>query len=283
MRYLFVLCFLSVTQAAEFANTDIVLLRWAGKLAQPKVVSLRRLTAHKSYDNQPFFSMQANGLYFTSASDEGQRGIYFYSLTSRQEKLVWSSMDDAWLPHENINGDIAFVRGEARQLWLMSAGNKEAHRVFPDVSAIAGFGELSPNQWAFIVSGEPSHLDIIAAPNSPIAALPQTIATHVGCCLEVQTNGALRYVQMIDGSHAQIMEWLDDSSHKLVDVLPEADDFISLSDGSIVMARRAILYRRSGEDKEWRPWLDLRAFGLDHISHLAKNQDGTAIALTVAE
>jgi hypothetical protein len=289
---LFMLIFTALSTALFAADgppsTDIALLKWQGDISAPQAVSVERIIDAHGYDNQPWFAGDNSGFYFTSMRDAKQTDIYFYNTKTGKESRVFASPESEYSPRLIPTGEIAVVRVEmdgTQRLWALDAKRNRARVLLPDIKPVGYQAWLNKNDVVLFVLGEPATLQMSSL-TQPAA---RTLLNAPGRCIEAQADGALRYTVSMSPGKSFIAEWRNDHSRLLAQLKPDTEHFVSLDDGSLLVASDNIIYRitAAGKDQEpmqnWTVWLDLSSSGLHGISRLARSSDNHQLALVVTE
>jgi hypothetical protein len=152
--------------------------------------------------------------------------------------------------------------------------NDNGKPVFKYLTNIGYYHWLNRQQVAVFLVGEPNSLGIADLRNDQV----QTIATNVGRTFRTLPNGNLIYVQKNSFAPWQLMEadaMNNYSATPLITVLPGAEDFALLPDGTILMARGAKVFKyRPRFDENWIEVADFSGYDLSTITRMAVSMDG---------
>jgi len=256
---------------------SITLQRGAATVGAPM-----NITDRPGYDNQPSFTDDARGVFFTSVRDDAQADIYRYDLGTKRTTRVTTTAPESEYSATPIDGGsaISVVRVErdsAQRLWRFPLDGGAPTVILERVRPVGYYAWADDHTLALFVLGSPNTLQLADTRTGN----SDTIATNIG-----------RSLHRIPGTHrvsfvrkAGPTEWwiesLDPASRDTARLvrLPEGiEDYAWLPDGSILCGRESTLLRWSGmAGDEWRQIADLSTAGVKGITRLAVNPRGDRI------
>lgn len=227
--------------------------------------------------------MDARTIYLSSMlSQKNQTDIYALNLFSKKKYQVMSTPEAEYSPQLRPDTkSFTCVRvesdGVTQRLWQFPMDqSSQGKALFPDVKNVGYYYWLDENKVAMFLVGEPHRLVIGDARDNNI----EQITSNIGRGMGMTPDGKFLYVQKLSDKTWYIKE-LDVVTQKssiVVETLREAEDFIVLKDGSIMMASQASIYLFNPNGaKEWKPIADMRKYGLRNITRMAFNENRTLV------
>lgn len=105
----FYLCFHLTAVKAQLPETDIWLAE-LNKKESGKILKAINITNRPGYDNQPSFSENGKGIYFTSIHEDKQADIYFYRINNKKIQQLTTTKESEYSPNESpIKNSISVV------------------------------------------------------------------------------------------------------------------------------------------------------------------------------
>lgn len=236
----------------------------------------------KGYNNQPYF-MGARTVYLTSMiGSQDQTDIYALNLFNSKKYQVTKTPEAEYSPQLRPNtNSFTCVRvesdGVTQRLWQFPKDQStQGKPLFPDVKSVGYYYWLDEHKVAMFLVGEPHSLVIGDTRDNSI----EPITSNVGRGMGMTPDGTLLFIQKLSENTWYIKE-LDIATKRtsiVVETLRGAEDFIVMSDGSIMMASQANIYLFDPNgSKEWKPIADMRKYGLSNITRMAFNQNRTLV------
>jgi len=236
------------------------------------------------YNNHPAF-IDNNLLYIASQTPvQPQPDIIALDLQDQTRAQVTATPEGEYSPapmpdFRNFSAvRMEFQGGDTLlRLWqfpLNRQPNDKGMPLFKFVTNIGYYHWLNQQQVAVYLVGEPAALGIADLRNEQV----QTIATNVGRTFRTLPNGNLVYLQKNSFAPWQLMEADALNGYRttpLLTALPDAEDFVVLNDGAILMASGAKLFRyRPRVDENWVEVVDLTYYNISAITRMAVSSDG---------
>ena len=231
------------------------------------------------YNNQPYF-MGARTVYLTSmVGQQDQTDIYALNLFNNKKYQVTKTPEAEYSPQQRPGtNSFTCVRvesdGVTQRLWQFPKDQStQGKPLFPDVKNVGYYYWLDENNVAMFLVGEPHRLVIGDTRDNSIE---QITSNGMG----ITPDGTLLFIQKLSANTWYIKE-LDIATKRtsiVIETLRGAEDFMVMSDGSIMMASQASIYQFDPNgSKEWKPIADMRKYGLSDITRMAFNQNRTLI------
>jgi hypothetical protein len=241
------------------------------------------ITDRPGYDNQPSFTENQRGVFFTSVRDDAQADIYRYDLGTKHTTRVTTTAPESEYSATPIDGGsaISVVRVErdsAQRLWRFPLDGGVPTVILERVRPVGYYAWADDHTLALFVLGSPNTLQLADTRTGK----SDTITTNIG-----------RSLHRIPGTHRisfvrkdTVTEWwiesLDPASRqttRLVRLPDGVEDYAWLPDGSILCGRDSKLLRWSGKAAdEWHEIADFASAGVKGITRLATNARGDQIA-----
>jgi hypothetical protein len=266
---------------------DIYLASMALERGIPKIGAPMNITDRVGYDNQPSFTSDQSGIFFTSVRDGAQADIYRYDIATRQTTRITSTAPESEYSATAIDGGraISVVRVErdsTQRLWRFPLGSGEPTVILERVKPVGYHAWADDHTLALFVLGSPNTLQLA----DTRTGASDTIASGIGRSLHrIPGTHRVSFVRKVSPTEWWI-ESLDPATRTTARLLrlPEGvEDYAWLPAGTIVCGRNATLLWWSGKTGEgWREIADLSSSGVNGITRLAVNAGGDRIAL-VAE
>jgi len=249
----------------------------------PTIGAPMNITDRAGYDNQPSFTDDQRGVFFTSVRDDAQADIYRYDLGTKRTSRVTTTAPESEYSATAIDGGsaISVVRVErdsTQRLWRFPLSGGAPTVILERVRPVGYYAWADDHTLALFVLGSPNTLQLA----NTRTGNSDTIATNIG-----------RSLHRIPGTHrisfvrkAAPTEWwiesLDPASRettRLVRLPDGVEDYAWLPDGAILCGRDTKLLRWSGKaGDEWREIADLGTAGVKGITRLAVSARGDRIA-----
>ncbi len=255
----------------------------------------RNISNSPGYDNQPSFSADGGGVFFTSARGGAPQGataaqmdIYRYDIATKAVAQVTKTPESEYSATVTPDGrHISVIRVEAdktQRLWRFPLDGTAPSVVLADVKPVGYHAWLDANTVAMFVLGEPATLQVadVRTGNS------NTLAKDIGRSLQPVPGGGVSFVQRAGQGAERTMTvsllTAAGTTRPLVPMAPGAtEEFVAWTpDGTALMAAAGKLHAWKAGDAQWRPVADLSALGLRNVSRIAVSPKGDWLALVAA-
>jgi hypothetical protein len=266
---------------------DIYLAPLSSDRGSPKIGAPLNITDRAGYDNQPNFTIDGSGIFFTSVHEDAQADIYRYDIAVKGITRITSTAAESEYSATPIEGGraISVVRVEkdsTQRLWRFPLDGSAPSVILERVKPVGYHVWADEHTLALFVLGSPNTLQLA----DTRFGSAETVASDVGRSLQ-KIPGARRisFVRKVSATEWWI-ESLDPKSRetKRLVRLPEGvEDYAWLPNGSIICGRSSQMLWWSGKrDATWREIADLSSAGVKGITRLTVSVKGNRVAF-VAE
>lgn len=269
-----------------YASTDIFIAQLAMNEQQTHVIKTNNITQRAGYDNQPYFSEDENGVYFTSQLDQ-QTDILFYDLSSNKLTNITNTLDTSeysptLVPKTN---NLSFIKVEAdttQRLWTLTLGSQKQTIINKTIKPVGYHAWGANNDLALFVLGEPMTLQYIHSPEQENA---KVIANEIGRALHYNakhqvysfTTGTNNVLNTFSANTGVITQYL---------ALPKGtQDYTWLNSDQVIAAKgsKIMVWTLSSPDKDWIPLFDFSNECTTNITRLAVSKSAHKLAFVCDE
>lgn len=235
------------------------------------------------YNNQPFFVSEDELLLTVMIPDsaEAQTDIYSFHLQDRRMTRLTATLESEYspqiIPETNAFSTVRVAYGDAslQYFWRYDlAGGQYGRMVMQDLTDLGYYFWLGPVQFLAFRVEEPPILEVINLQDGR----RKKLAENVGRSFARLPEGDLAFVQKEQsGWYIRNMDtyFFVIKPAPLVQTLPGSEDFVVLSDGTILMGKGSKLYKfKPGQDSDWKEIADFSHYGIKQITRLAVNGKG---------
>jgi hypothetical protein len=266
---------------------DVYLATVKPSQGRPSIGAPLNITARPGYDNQPSFTTDAKGVFFTSVHEDAQADIYRYDIATKRTTRVTATAPESEYsatPIENGKA-ISVVRVErdsTQRLWRFPLNGDAPTVILERIRPVGYHAWANDHTLALFVLGSPNSLQLADSHTGSA----DTIATNIGRSLHrIPGTNRVSFVRKLESGEWWI-ESLDPSSRattRLVRLPDGIEDYAWFPDGSIICGRVSRLLWWSGKaGDDWREIADLSSAGIRGITRLAVSARGDRLAF-VAE
>jgi len=245
---------------------------------------LTNISRRPGYDNQPYFTPDGSGLWYTVIDDhDGQADIWRYDFEGPSVTRVTMSNPESEysataLPDGSGISTIRVEADSAQRLWRFDADGSNGSPVFEDVAPVGYHAWADENTVVMFVLGRPATLQRGDIRTGRTEVLAERIGRSI---LRIPASNDVSYVQMHEDGSSTIMRLPADGSAAMpiADGIEGGEFHAWAPDGTLLMAHEAVVYAWLGEDGAgWSPIADFEAAHIS-ISRLAVSPDGSQIAI----
>lgn len=275
--------FLAASSVAAQPASDIYVARLYGEKHDWRIEAPSDITNRATgYDNQPHFTPDGRALLFTSVREDGQADTYIYDLASGESRRLTDTPESEYSPTPLPRGDgFSVVRVEAdssQRLWRFDSTGGNPTLLLPSVGPVGYHAWVDSTTVALFVLGTPPTLRL-AKTESDYA---RTMVESIGRSLHMIPNSrdlAFVHKESDEEWWIKALNTESGSVRRLVETIPDSEDFAVTPAGALLMARGATIFRwDEREVGEWRPIADLSGAGLSQITRIAVAPDGSRVA-----
>lgn len=298
MRMMSVLILIALAFVPQTApDTEVFLARLTVEGGKVALSAVENISNSPGYDNQPSFTTDGGGVFFTSARGGVPQGgtapqmdIYKYDIGAKAVARVTNTPESEYSATVTPDGRyISVIRVEgdkAQRLWKFPLSDGEPSLVFEAVKPVGYHVWLDANTVAMFVLGEPATLQV----GDVRTGKAEIVAKDIGRSLQPVPGGGISFVQRAGQGEQRTMTVSHLTVQKgkptvaaLTTTAPGAtEEFVVWTpEGTMLMAAGGHLHAwKRGE--QWRAVADLASLGLRNVSRLAVSPKGDRIALVAA-
>jgi len=243
------------------------------------------LTSKQGYVNQPAFSADGQGLYFTWRPEGGQADIYLHDLRTGAERAITCSSVEEYAAAPTSEG-LAVVRVEAnldRHVVRLGPDGRERQILFPSLTSVGGQLWLDATTAVLFIAGESSSLVLADTRTGKL----ETLVANVGAATaKIPGTRDVSYVNQGDSAsdgHWNLMRLdVNTRATALVLPLPPAVDQVAwLPDGSVLAGAGTRIIRASARAPTWQDVVDLAGAIDGTLARVVISGDRTHVAFVV--
>lgn len=283
----------SAASAQAPPDTDI----WIVELADDGRVVLtgtaRRATDRAGYDNQPHFLPGENHLLYTSIDGAGQADIYRFDLEANIISRVThthpeSEYSATLMPVGDRFSAIRVEADSTQRLWSFDLQGQDPRVVLPDLAPVGYHIWFDDTHLALFVLGSPATLHLARAATGSDSAQSgsRIVAENIGRSLHtIPGTRRVSFVQWLEPGIGWVTELDPDSgqARRLAPLLEGNEFYAWTPGGMLVMGKDSKLFRWAPDHStEWEELADLGGQGIEGISRIAVNPEGTLMAVVGA-
>lgn len=236
------------------------------------------------YDNQPHFTPDGSGFWFTALEEHTeQTDIWRYDLSGSVEQVTVSVPESEYSATPLPDGSgLSVVRVEAdstQRLWHIPSDGSEPELLLPEMAPVGYHAWVDAETVALFVLGDPPTLQVA----NVTSGSAHTVAENIGRSIRsIPEEDAVSFVRMNDDGTAVLTRYdgTSDNSTPLVETVDGGEFHAWTPDGSVLMAREASIYAWSPGEDEWTLVADFSERDI-RITRLAVSPDGSQIAMVV--
>lgn len=279
------LLLLSVPPAAaqQPPGTDIYLADIAVRSGTVRIGTPRNITDREGYDNQPAFTFDGQGVFYTSIREDGQADIYRYDIVTRTTSNLTRTAESEYSATltPDLRG-ISVVRVEpdsTQRLWRFGLEGEEPALLLSNIRPVGYHAWADAHIVALFVLGSPATLRLADLRTGEA----EVVAEDIGRSLHrIPGRNAISFLRRTPEGE----RWIEEvnvasrETRRLVRPLERVEDYAWTPDGRILMAQGAKLFIWDPEaGGDWSEIADLSAAGISEITRLAVSPRGDRLAL----
>jgi hypothetical protein len=263
-------------------GTDIFVMSLSHPGAGFAVGPAVNITARPGYDNQPFFSLDGQSIYYTSQRG-GQTDIYRYDLAAGAAIQVTRTPENEYSPTIMPDGKhFSVIRDSLQFLWSFALDGTPAPKPLLDSIRPIGYHTWLNTDTVFVfVLGTPATLRRAELAQGTAAV----VASDIGrALLKVPGRHAVSYAQRDSAGYwVRVIDPVTGQGESLVRLPPGNEFFAWTGDGTLLSASGNRLLRWRAGETDWSEVARFSESGLQQISRLAISPSGDRLALVGSE
>jgi hypothetical protein len=266
----------------EVPSTDV----YTGDLrlidSSHEISNVTNLTRRNGYDNQPSFSRSGRYMFYNSMRD-GQTDIYRHDFTNRTTLQVTSTAESEYSPAltpDNTGYSTVVVEADGTQrLWYYTLEGDPVRPLLERVEPVGYYSWLDSTRVALFVLGDPPTLRVADVRTG----LVRSVSDNPGRSLQTMPGSSkVAWLDKSDPDNWMIRMYDPDTrqTESMIPAIPGSEDFAWTPYGSIIMARRSLIFEWDPMGTEgWTGIADLSKSGVRNITRLAVSPSGNRIAI----
>ncbi len=267
---------------SQVPTTDIYLLDMKAKHGKFIFSNPQKISDWKGYNNQPYFTPDKKSIYYVSYRNK-QSDIYKYDIGSKATTQFTNTTEDEYSPKLTPDGKyisvVRVMKDSSQQLWEFPINGGIPKHLMKGHDSI-GYYCWVKNEVLSANVPEPMKLELTdTIPGSHNVA----VVKNVGRSLQVINNKLILFVQKPTSkkdSVSNISALYQGKTFKLVDCLPNCEDFAFGSKNTFFMGKNGKLYKyKLGKDKDWVEIADFSNTEYKNFYRIVFNKKGDKIAL----
>ncbi len=238
------------------------------------------------YNNQPAFLSNSELLLTIGMNNENQTDIYLLDLEKKQKMRLTKTAESEYSPKPTLDKlFFSVVRVEtdadrSQRLWQYPLDRKDAGKpVFKYLRGIGYYHWLDRFKVALFNVASTNYLSIGDTRDESTKHL----SPNVGRCFQTSPNGRLVFVHKLTDDR-WVIKAMDKNTlnvEEIAPTLPGSEDFVIMSDGSLLMGKGSRLYTLHPlKNSEWKEVVDLKNIGIYNVSRMALSSDGKLAVVT---
>ncbi|MEZ5046843.1 MAG: hypothetical protein R2831_07600 [Chitinophagaceae bacterium] len=292
--------FLASHAIAQLPTTNIYLLTFQKQGKKYLVQNPQKINKKKGYNNQPYFSPDGDGIYYTSSIDTSNTELFFYKFKNKKSKRLTRTKEPEYSPKFTPDMEnISCVRVEkdktTQHFYIYNKRGKKPICILPDLKSIGYYEWIKQNEFLSFELPEPFYL----VKHNLSSHHADTLATHIGRTFYyLKTKNLASYVDKSDSNKwyiktisgkqlAQSNSLPQQEYETLAETLPHEEDYCFLQNGSILMGHDGKLYILSNpfrnNQNTWQEIADLSKLGIHKFYRISISNDNTKIAIVAYE
>lgn len=226
------------------------------------------------YNNQPAFISNTELLLTVQLSGDTQTDIYLLDLEKKSKLRLTRTGESEYSPKPSP-GDLYFsvVRVEtdverSQRLWQYPLDRADGGKaVFKYLRGVGYYHWMDRFTVALFNVSSTNYLSI----GDTRDGTTRQLTPNIGRCFQASPNGRLVFVHKITENNWMIkaMEKGSLRIQEIIKTVPGAEDFVILSDGTMLMGKGSRLYKfHPNLDKDWVEMVDLSSLGIFNITRM---------------
>ena len=273
-----------------FATSDIWLfdINTQGQLVTD---SAKNITARPGYDNQPHFSRDGKGLFYTEMSTVfglQQTDVIYYSFDDQSQTNITKTIETSeYSPTEtsdpNLLSIIKVERDGTQRLWYVNKSTGQQSLLNRHIKPVGYHAWGEKGEIAMFILGEPMTLQLVDDKKDKQAT---TLDNNIGPSIRYSDELDLfTYSKEQDGRQMLWSFSVKDGTKQPQIALPNGSQYYTLFDQTQVITadQNSLVTWPLNSKASWRPFADLSPFCVNGITRIAVNKPKTKIAVVCNE
>jgi len=244
------------------------------------------ITHRPGYNNQPAFSQDGQGFYYSWRPDNSEADIWYHEFRTGKERPITCTPQDeyspALIPARKAISAVSLEDADKRRLWAIPLADGEPSLLFPNLSSIAYYAWVDADTVILsLTDPDKAQMMTLAIGNVSTGSIERIGSAGSQSLARVPNSTAVSYVDKRESQSSRLME-IDAVSHELSAVLtlPESvETYAWLPDGRIIAPMHSLILTWSPHEPAWKQIADLSAQMPNGISRLVVNDKGNRIGL----
>jgi WD40 repeat protein len=268
-------------------DVDIYLADLQTKKGKVEIGTPSNVTNREGYDNQPCFSIDGKGFFYTSMRNN-QTDIYFYDLKTMTSKPLTQTPESeysaALTPDGKYFSTVRVEKDGTQRLWKFEQKNPaNASLVLENIKPVGYYVWANETQLALFVLGEPNTLQLA----SVTSGTSQQIENSVGRSFHriPKQKDKVSFIHKAGDKewYAKSLDIKTLKTEELVKMLEGCEDICWTKDNILLMSKGAKIYQWNAQkDSDWVEIADFSSLGIKQITRIAVNPKSNKIAFVAA-
>jgi len=264
------------------------------------------ITNNPGYDNQPFFTPDGRAILFTSVRPStvlgpgaaGQTDIYRYDIASKSISQVTNTSESEYSPTITPAGALSVVRVETdeaktQRLWQFTLDGRDPRLVLEAVKPVGYHAWVDDHTLALFIlgaNGTPATLQLADTRTGSARVLASDIGRSIQRIPGTTGTAHISFTQRerVGDATVRTIKELDPTTGAIATLAPAIDgdpaelDTAWTPDGTLLAARRGVLYGWRRGDSRWKEIANLERLSLSGVTRLAISPKGDLLALVAS-
>ncbi len=274
-----------------YAQSDI----WLFDIKKNNVIDLTsatNITDRVGYDNQPFFSADGNGLYYTKmmlSFGLQQADIYYYDFVKKTHRNITRTIQSSeYSPTESVlgNNELSIIKVEpdgVQRLWTVDTVTAQQKMLNRQMKPVGYHAWGKHQDLLLFVLGEPMTLQYLANYTHRSAVV---MDNDIG--RSIRYNASKDWFTYSKGTESQQVVFKFDqnfnSKNELIALPPRSQYYTWFNNETLITAtQNKLMTWQLDTPTQWQPYADLSKVCQFGITRIAVNKNTTRIAVVCNE
>lgn len=245
-----------------------------GTVSTPKLV-----TTKAGYVNQPAFTRDGHGLYFTWRPDGGQSDIWLHDLATGDEHAITCSSEEEYAASEMADGRISAIRVEPDLTKHLVVLGSPVQELLPAVVNVGAYRWV--NDHALAVMTVDDGATKLALADQTTGVVEPIGGPITGAISVTPDRKSISYVSPAGDMMQLFVTDVATHESKVVRALPEGVDNASWLDDTTLLIGKDTQLMTAGATGDWSQLTDLGTSLAGPIVRIALSPDRTRVAIVV--